>query len=173
MSGGLTVGEANRLDRAAFAERLGPVFEGSPWVAERAWERRPFADFAALRDALVHEMYAAGENEQVALVQAHPDLAGKAAVAGSLTPESAGEQASAGLDRLSPEEYEKFTRMNREYRERFGLPMVVCVREHDKQSILRFAAERLGNSGDEEIRIALGEISKIATLRLRDLVRDE
>lgn len=172
MPGGLSVEEANRLGRAEFVERLGPVFEGSAWVADRAYERRPFADFDALRDALVAEVYAAEEDEQVALIRAHPDLAGKAAIAGDLTPESATEQATAGLDRLSPEEYEAFTRLNREYRERFGLPMVVCVREHDKHSILRLSARRLANSRDDEIRLALAEISKIATLRLRDLISD-
>jgi OHCU decarboxylase len=104
------------------------------------------------------------------LIRAHPDLAGKAAIAGELTAESAGEQASAGLDRLSPEEYEAFTAMNREYREKFGMPMIVCVREHDKDSILRTARERLANTPEEEKETALVEISKIAALRLADLV---
>lgn len=168
----LTVEQASGMEREEFVRRIGPIFEDSPWVAERAWQRRPFSDFAELRDALTEEMHAASREEQVKLVKAHPDLAGKAAVAGELTPESTGEQASAGLDRLSQEEYEAFTRMNRDYRERFGLPMVVCVREHDKESILRFAGERLANSTEQEIDTALAEISKIATLRLRDLIQD-
>lgn len=168
----LTAEQASRMEREEFVRRIGPIFEDSPWVAERAWQRRPFSDFAELRDALTEEMYAASREEQVKLIKAHPDLAGKAAVAGELTPESTGEQASAGLDRLSQEEYEAFTRMNRDYRERFGLPMVVCVREHDKDSILRFAGERLANSTEQEIDTALAEISKIATLRLRDLIQD-
>jgi OHCU decarboxylase len=173
LSGALTFELTNEISREEFVRRVGPVFEGSPWVAERASERRPFGDFGELRDALVDEMYQAGEDGRVALIRAHPDIAGKAALAGGLTPESAGEQSSAGLDRLSPKEYREFTRMNNEYRERFGLPMVVCVREHDKDSILRFARERLQNSHEEEIETALGEISKIATLRLRDLIREE
>ena len=168
----LTAEQASRLSREEFVRRLGGAFEDSPWVAERAWERRPFADFEELRGALLDEMYAAPREEQVALIKAHPDLAGKAAIEGELTPESTGEQASAGLDRLSVEEYEEFTRMNRDYHERFGLPMVICVREHDKESILRFAGERLENSTEQEIDTALGEISKIATLRLRDLIQD-
>lgn len=173
MSGRLTVVEINRLDRGEFVDRLGKVFESSHWVSERASARRPFADLHELRDALLGEMYRAGEEEQEDLIQAHPDLAGKAAVAGNLTPESTGEQASAGLDRLSPGEYEAFTRMNREYRERFGFPMIVCVREHDKDSILRFARDRLDNSPEEEKRTALTEIAKIATIRLRELVRED
>ena len=108
------------------------------------------------------------------LIRAHPDLAGKAAVAGELTRESEGEQASAGLDRLSPEEYEAFTRMNREYREKFGFPMIVAVREHqNKESILRNAEQRLGNSVERETETALGEIHKIARLRLEDVITDE
>ena len=168
----LTTEQASRMEREEFVRRVGAIFEDSPWVAERAWQRRPFANFEELREALTDEMYAASREEQIALIKAHPDLAGKAAVAGELTPESTGEQASAGLDRLSAGEFEAFTRMNRDYRERFGLPMVVCVREHDKDSILRFASERLANSTEQEIDTALGEISKIATLRLRDLIHD-
>ena len=159
----------NELDRAAFVERYGPLFEHSPWVAEDAWSDRPFADkdelFAALRAA----MYAAPRQRQLALIRAHPDLAGKAAIEGSLTKSSKREQASAGLDRLTPDEYDQFTRTNTAYRERFDFPFVVCVREHTKESILRVAAERLAHSKDEEVRVALEEIAKIARLRLEDL----
>jgi OHCU decarboxylase len=166
----LTLGSVNELSREEFVERFGPVFEDSPWVAEAAWERRPFEDFSALHEALERAMWEAPRERQLALIRAHPDLAGKAAVAGELTPESASEQASAGLDRLSPEEFEAFTAMNREYRERFGMPMIVCVREHTRESILRSARRRLGNSTEEEVQAALGEISKIARLRLEELV---
>jgi OHCU decarboxylase len=156
----------NELDRAAFVARFGPLFEHSPWVAEDAWSDRPFADkdelFAALRSA----MYSAPEAKQLALIRAHPDLAGKAAIEGTLTHSSTREQASAGLDRLTPDEYEQFTRTNTAYRERFGFPFVVCVREHTKESILRVAAERLEHTKDEEVRV---EIAKIARLRLEDL----
>jgi OHCU decarboxylase len=158
----------NELDRAAFVERFGPLFEHSPWVAEAAWRDRPFADRDELHEALVAAMHAAPRERQLALIRAHPDLAGKAAINGALTERSRHEQASAGLDRLRPDEYEAFTRTNEAYRRRFGFPLVVCVREHTKESILRLAAERLGNSEDEEIRVALGEIAKIARLRLED-----
>jgi OHCU decarboxylase len=158
----------NELDRRAFVERFGPLFEHSPWVAEAAWSDRPFADSEELFEALRAAMYAAPRDRQLALIRAHPDLAGKAAIEGSLTRHSRAEQASAGLDRLTPDEYEAFTTINQTYRELFGFPLVVCVREHTKESILRTAAERLAHSPDEEVRVALGEIAKIARLRLRE-----
>ena len=155
----------NELDHAAFVARFGPLFEHSPWVAEDAWTDRPFANedelFAALRSA----MYSAPQAKQLALIRAHPDLGAKA----RMTPDSTREQAGAGLDRLTPDEYEQFTRTNTAYRERFGFPFVVCVREHTKESILRVAAERLEHTKDEEVRVALEEIAKIARLRLEDL----
>jgi OHCU decarboxylase len=158
----------NELDRAAFVQRFGPLFEHSPWVAEAAWRDRPFADREELYEALVAAMHAAPRERQLALIRAHPDLAGRAAIEGTLTEPSQREQASAGLDRLTPDEYEAFTRTNDAYKRRFGFPLVVCAREHTKESILRVASERLGNSEDEEVRVALEEVAKIARLRLED-----
>ena len=158
----------NGLDRVAFVERFGPLFEHSPWVAEAAWRDRPFADREELYEALVAAMYAAPRERKLALIRAHPDLAGKAAIEGTLTSSSRREQASAGLARLTPDEYAAFTRTNTAYRERFGFPFVVCAREHTKESILRSAAERLDHTAGEEIRVALEEIAKIARLRLED-----
>jgi OHCU decarboxylase len=155
-------------DREMFVERYGPLFERSPWVAEDAWAYGPFSNREALAQGLEEAMYAAPRDRQLALIRAHPDLAGKAAVEGALTPHSRNEQASAGLDRLTPDEYAAFTRTNEAYRARFGFPLVVCVREHTKESILRTADERLGHSPDEEVRVALGEIAKIARLRLNE-----
>jgi OHCU decarboxylase len=160
----------NELDRAAFVARFGPLFEHSPWVAEAAWRDHPFADHEELYDALVGAMYAAPRERKLALISAHPDLAGKAAIEGTLTASSRHEQAAAGLDRLTPDEYDAFTRTNSAYRERFGFPFVVCAREHTKESILRVATERLHNTEDEEIRVALEEIAKIARLRLEDVL---
>ena len=153
-------------DREAFVATYGPLFEHSPWVAEDAYEHGPFEDRQALYDGLVAAMYAASEDRQIALVRAHPDLAGKAAVEGTLTPDSEREQASAGLDRLSPEEFEAFTRANAAYHERFDLPFVICVRDHDKESILAAAEARLHNDYETELRTALGEIARIAHHRL-------
>ena len=166
----MTLEEVNRLGRSEFVSRFGSVFESSPWVAEEAWRERPFGSRSELHEAFVRAMYGAPRERQMDLIRAHPDLAGKAAVAGELTPESEGEQASAGLDSLTPEEYEAFTKMNAAYRERFGFPMIVCVREHTRESILQNARGRLENSREEEVEVALGEIAKIARLRLQDLV---
>jgi OHCU decarboxylase len=160
----------NGLERVAFVDRFGAVFEHSPWVAEAAWRDRPFADRDELYEALVAAMYAAPRDRKLALIRAHPDLAGRAAIEGTLTDSSTREQASAGLDRLSPQQYAAFTRANSAYRQRFGFPFVVCAREHTKESILRVAAERLENGEDEEIRVALEEIAKIARLRLEDML---
>jgi 2-oxo-4-hydroxy-4-carboxy-5-ureidoimidazoline decarboxylase len=169
----ITLGWINELDQEGFVSRYGSLFEHSPWVAEEAWESRPFGSVEEMWRAFEDAMYAAPRERQLDLIRAHPDLAGKAAVAGELTQESALEQASTGLDRLSPGEFEAFTRMNREYREKFGLPMVVCVREHTKVSILENVQSRLGNSRDEETRTALAEISKISHYRLLDLIERE
>jgi 2-oxo-4-hydroxy-4-carboxy-5-ureidoimidazoline decarboxylase len=170
----IPLGRVNDLSEGEFVSRFGSLYEHAPWVAEQAWEARPFASLHDLRAAMAEAVRAAPEKRKMDLIRAHPDLAGKAAVAGELTRESEGEQASAGLDRLSPQEYEAFTRMNREYREKFGFPMIVAVREHaNKESILRNAKERLGHSGERETETALDEIHKIARLRLEDLIEDE
>ena len=173
MQGKATIDEVNNLDESGFLSKFGSLYEHSPWVAEAAWRERPFDGFPALHEAFVRAMYDAPRERQLALILAHPDLAGRAAVAGELTPESTREQASAGLDRLTPEEYEAFTRLNTGYRERFGFPMIVCVREHTKESILAQAEARMEHSREQEIEVALGEIAKIARLRLQDLVETD
>jgi OHCU decarboxylase len=169
----VTIDEVNDLDQREFVGKFANLYESSPWVAERAWRERPFGGLRDLHEAFVGAMYEAPEERRMALIRAHPDLAGKAAVAGELTPESTSEQASAGLDSLTPEEYEAFMRMNADYTERFGFPMIVCVREHTKESILQNARDRLGNSREEEVGTALGEIAKIARLRLQDIVEED
>ncbi|HWQ12392.1 MAG TPA: 2-oxo-4-hydroxy-4-carboxy-5-ureidoimidazoline decarboxylase [Roseiflexaceae bacterium] len=171
MTARYTLQAINALDQEGFTAALGGIFERSPWVASETWRARPFASLDALHQALCAAVAAAPTERQVALIRAHPDLAGRAAIAGELTAESTREQASAGLDRLTPEEYAAFTRLNSAYRERFGFPFVICVREHTKESILAQFAARLQNERAAEIETALGEISKIARLRLYDLVR--
>jgi OHCU decarboxylase len=110
-------------------------------------------------------MYAASDDEKLALIRAHPDLGEKV---GLLTEHSKREQSGLGLDRLAPDEYQRFMATNAAYREKFGIPFVVCVREHTKESILENADARLGNTREQEIETALGEIAKIARLRLED-----
>jgi len=167
----LTLAQVNALDRAGFVARLGFLFEGSPWIAEQTWPNRPFADLDDLHRALCGTMYAAPIDRQIALIRAHPDLAGKAAIAGDLTPESAREQSSAGLSQLAPGEFARFTQLNQAYRDRFGFPFIICAREHTKTSILDSFVLRLENAREQEIRAALGEIAKIARLRLLDIVK--
>ncbi len=169
----LTVAEINALDREAFVAALGPLFEGSPWIAAEAWPARPFSDLDQLHAALCRVMYEAPTGRQIALIRAHPDLVGKAALAGTLTPESTREQAAAGLDRLTPEEIATFRRYNQAYKEKFGFPFVICARENKKESILAGFERRLGNTREQEISTALGEIAKISYLRLRDAVSAE
>ena len=117
-------------------------------------------------------MREAPRERQLELIRAHPELAGREAQGRTLTPESAHEQASAGLDRLTADELEALRRLNRSYRERFGFPLIVCVREHTKDSIIAWGTARLEHSREQEIEIALGEIAKIARLRLADLLED-
>lgn len=158
------------MEKDEFAGRLGGIYEHSPWVAERAWEQRPFQDSAALGAAMRLAVEPATDAEKLALIRAHPDLAGKLARAGALTESSAREQAGLGLDRLGDEEYERFTRLNESYRERFGFPFVICVRLTDKAGILAAFESRLENDLPAEISEALRQIHHIARLRLGDLM---
>ena len=151
-------------DREAFVATYGPLFEHSPWVAEDAYEHGPYEDRRALYDGLVAAMYAAPEDRQIALVRAHPELAGKVA-----TVDSEREQSSAGLDRLERDEYETLVSANAAYREKFGFPFVICVRDHDKASILEAAQARVRNDPATELRTALAEIARIAHHRLEAL----
>lgn len=163
----------NALDRDAFVERIGFVYEDSPWVVAAAWEQRPFASVAHLRASLRHAVAEALPERQIALIRAHPDLADRAAVAaGTLTPSSTAEQTGAGLDRLPPALHERLMHTNAAYRERFGFPFVVCVREHTAGAIVALAEQRLANDPERERQIALEEISKIAGLRLQAAVED-
>jgi OHCU decarboxylase len=168
--GSLSLAEVGRLDERPFVAALGSLFEHSPWVAAAAWHRRPFASVAELQAALEASMREAPRERQLELIRAHPELAGREADERALTPESSQEQASVGLDRLTADELEALRRLNRSYRDRFGFPLIACVREHTKDSILAWGAVRLEHPREQEIEIALGEIAKIARLRLADLL---
>ena len=167
-----TVSEINKLDLESFVRVVGPVFEHSPWIAEAMWPKRPFGSAGSLHDLLCQTVAAAGQEQQLALIRAHPDLVGRAALAGTLTRESTGEQASAGLNRLSPEEIELFEKQNVAYKNKFGFPFVICARLNKKEAILAGFEHRLNHSPNQEIKTALEEIFKIAELRLRDLISD-
>jgi OHCU decarboxylase len=163
----VSLAELNALDRATFTRLLDGVFEHSPWVVEAAFDAGPFASLRMLDDACRAALAAASEEARLALVRAHPDLAGRAALAGELTADSASEQASARLDRLSAFELAELTRLNDAYRARYDLPFVVCVREHTVATILDAFASRLGHTRERELDTAMDEIAKIAALRLR------
>jgi len=167
-----SIAALNAADRAAFVAAVGFAFEHSPWIAEAAWERRPFADLAALHAAMTDAVAAAPEERRIGLIAAHPDLAGRVAREGRLTPASRGEQAAAGLDRLTPEQHARFDAANAAYRARFGFPFVICAREHDTASILAALERRAAAERGDEIATALAEIAKIARLRLADAVSD-
>src|SRR3954465_4379762 len=162
----LALDDLNAMREDAFVAALGGVFEHSPWVARDASARRPFAAVSKLAGALEAAMRAVPRARQLDLIRAHPELAGREARAGELTAESAGEQARAGLDRLTASEVGELEALNAAYRERFGFPLIVCVREHTKDSILAWGRERLSHTADEEVAIARGEIAKIPRLRL-------
>jgi OHCU decarboxylase len=155
----------------AFVAQIGFAFEDSPWIARAAAAQRPFPDRAALHAALVAVVARATEAQQVALIAAHPDLAGRVAREGRLTAASAAEQAGAGLGALTPAEIARFDADNAAYRARFGFPFVICARENTKASILDALARRRENDRATEIATALAEIAKIARLRIEDAVR--
>jgi 2-oxo-4-hydroxy-4-carboxy-5-ureidoimidazoline decarboxylase len=168
-----TLGALNACDRDAFVGALGHLFEHSPWVAGETFDRRPFASLEALDEALCATMRGTPKERQLALVRAHPDLAGRLAQAGKLTASSSGEQAAAGLDRLTPAEAAEIQRLNDAYKARFGFPFVICARLNAKDTILAAMRSRLGNSPEAELSTALDEIAKIARLRLNDTVTKE
>ncbi|MDB6056812.1 MAG: uraD [Verrucomicrobiales bacterium] len=162
--------QLNALSAADFTRIIGPVFEHSPWIAEATASKRPFENLDQLHRALCETVRTAPVEKQLALIQAHPDLVGRAALAGTLTTESTKEQASAGLGNLSPAEIAVFQKQNTAYREKFGFPFVICARLNKKEAIIAGFERRLRNDRNEEIKTALEEIFKIADLRLRDLV---
>jgi 2-oxo-4-hydroxy-4-carboxy-5-ureidoimidazoline decarboxylase len=162
----LTLDALNAMSPCDFVAALGDTIEHAPWVAEAAATRRPFADMAALLRAMTEAVTTASDDRKLALIKGHPDLAGKAARAGALTDDSKAEQASAGLDRLSEVEFSRFHLLNNDYRKKFSMPFIVCVRRHGKDSILHEFERRLRNDATAEKEAALTEILRIAALRL-------
>jgi OHCU decarboxylase len=165
-----SIAALNAADRAAFVAAVGFAFEHSPWIAEAAWERRPFASLDDLHRAMTDAVARAPEAARLDLIAAHPDLAGRLAREGRLTASSRGEQAAAGLDRLGAADLARFEAANAAYRARFGFPFVICAREHDSASILAALEHRAQRDRAAEIATAIGEIAKIARLRLEDAV---
>ena len=168
-----TLADLNACSKPDFVAALANAFEYSPWIAEKAADARPFAGVKQLFAAMTTAVNGAAPELRLALIKAHPDLANKTQRAAGLTAESNAEQNSVGLDRLSDAEYEAFERVNNAYRAKFGFPYIVCVRRHTKDSILRDFERRLPNDAATEIARSIAEISRIAALRLDQLVTSD
>lgn len=166
----LTLADINAMDEEAFTAALGFAFELSPWVVRAAHGQGPFAGRETLHAAMMAALEAAARADKLRLIRAHPELAGKAAIAGALTAESAREQAGAGLDRLTPAQFERFHALNAAYGQRFGFPFIICVRLNDKTSILAAMHRRLAAEPADEVAEALAQIGLISRLRLDDAV---
>ncbi|MFC7409646.1 2-oxo-4-hydroxy-4-carboxy-5-ureidoimidazoline decarboxylase [Hydrogenophaga atypica] len=165
-----TLLQLNAMTEAEFASQLADVFEHSPWVAQRAARRRPFSSVEQLHHAMCKEMQAASLDEQLALLRAHPELAGREAQAGELTAASTHEQARAGLNALSAVEMRRITALNQAYRQQHGFPFIVCVGQHTKASLFDNFARRASNPTDAEREEALAQVEAIALLRLQRML---
>jgi len=166
----LTLDQINAMTAKTFRDALGGVFEHSPWVSERAAGSRPFASVAALHAAMTEVVRRATREEQLALLRAHPDLAGKEAKTGTMTRDSTSEQGSAGLDALSRDEIERIDGLNRRYREQFGFPFIIAVRRHTKDGVFGEFERRLGNDAETELANGLEQVFLITHLRLDAMI---
>lgn len=163
----MTMAELNALDRAAFVEAIGWVFEHSPWVAEGVWEGRPYPSIEALHQMMVGHVKTAPPERQLALLRAHPDLGTRARISEA----SAAEQTGVGLDQLKPGEFDRLQRLNSAYREKFGFPFLFAVKGSTKYDILQALERRLDASPAAEREEALRQVYRIAEFRLRDTVK--
>lgn len=168
----MTLAELNGMARANFVATLGSIFEHSPWVAERVADARPFASVDTLHDAMVAAVQAAPADEQLALIRAHPHLAGKAAIRGELTAESTREQAGAGLDACTADEFARLTELNARYNARFGFPFILAVKGYDRRGIIAAFEARVTRTREEEHAENLRQIARIARVRLCMLLDD-
>lgn len=155
------------MDLAAWLARFGAVFEHSPWVAEGAWRERPYAGVDELHEAMMRVVQSAPREKQLALVRAHPELAGGE----SLTVDSTSEQGRLGFNRLSRPELERMQGLNQAYRDKFGFPCIVALRLHaNRDSVMREMERRLGNNAHDELRNALEQIGHITRGRLEKIL---
>ncbi len=162
----MTLAEINALDRGAFIARLGGIVEHTPWVAEAAWPRRPFASVDALHAAMVAALTAAPIETQLLVIRAHPELAGKAAIRGEMTVDSKLEQGGAGLNQCSPQQFSRLSALNRAYKAKFGFPFIIAVKGLDRAAIIERFAVRLEHDRATEFAEALAQIARISRLRL-------
>jgi 2-oxo-4-hydroxy-4-carboxy-5-ureidoimidazoline decarboxylase len=162
----MTIDQVNALDHGSFIAAFGWIFEDSPWVAERAWASRPFANADQLLAAMVNAVENAAPEERLALLRAHPDLGSRARVSSA----SANEQTGAGLDRLTPAEFDRLHRMNAAYRDKFGFPFLFAVKGASKADILLALESRLSATPEAELREALLQVYRIAGFRLEETI---
>ena len=158
------------MDQSTFVSVFGSVYEHSSWIAETAWEHRPFASVDGLHAAMDSIVEGAGQSRQMNLIKAHPELAGRLVRSGQLTAESRSEQTQAGLTSLPENLTKRMLELNRSYQEKFGFPFIICARLNNVAMILQAMEDRLTNSSETEFETALQEISKIAKLRLADIM---
>ncbi len=166
----ITLEAVNAMDAAEFVGAFGDVAEHSPWVAERAADLRPFGNVHDMIEAFGDEVREAAPGEKMQLLRAHPDLAGRAAIAGEVAEDSRREQAGAGLDALTPEEFTRFTELNDAYTAKFGFPFILAVRGADKQTILAAFAERIERDPEAEKAMAVSQVTRIIGFRIKDRV---
>lgn len=168
----MTLAQINALAEADFVRTLGGIFEHSPWVAQRAFAARPFASVDALHAAMVAAVDRATEAQKLALLRAHPELAGKAAVRGEMTADSVSEQTGAGLAQCSPEELARLTELNSRYTARFGFPFILAVKGFDRAGVIAEFARRVNHDRPTEFAECLAQVARIARLRLHALTGD-
>jgi 2-oxo-4-hydroxy-4-carboxy-5-ureidoimidazoline decarboxylase len=170
----MTLQDLNHFQSATFVSALGGIFEHSPWVAEQAYEQRPFASTEELHSKMLAAVHAAPLEARLALIRAHPELAGSEAAAGTLTADSTSEQARLGFNALSRGEFGRMARINRGYREKFGFPCIVALKRHGtRDTVMAEMESRLANDREAEIAAALEQIAHIAYARLAKLVRED
>lgn len=169
-SGALSVLQLSGLDEQDFTQQLADIFEHSPWVPRRAWACRPFSTIDDLHRCMVGVVDRASHAEQLALIKAHPELAGRQAQQGALTQASAQEQRGAGLDQCSSDELARLQSLNARYMKKFGFPFIIAVKGRDRYQIMDAMQGRLTHTPDVEFRTALNEIAQIARFRLEALL---
>lgn len=170
----MTLAELNALDADAYLALLGKVYEHSPWVAARAWLDRPFASVDALHAAMMRAVHDAPRAARLALIRAHPELAGREAKAGALTRDSSGEQGRLGFTALNRTEMEKMAALNRAYREKFGFPCIVALRLHaTRAEVIAQIEHRLDSALEAEVTTALEQIGHITQGRLEGLIAED
>jgi 2-oxo-4-hydroxy-4-carboxy-5-ureidoimidazoline decarboxylase len=168
----ITIKQLNDCSATRFVELLGGIFEHSPWVAERVYHQRPFSSRADLHRRMVAEVHAESPQQRRELLCQHPELAGREADANSLTDASKREQVGAGLNQCSADELARIKHFNRAYSKKHGFPFIIAVTGLDKLQIIAAMEQRLGNEVDSEFATAIGEVEKIAMIRLNALIDD-